>query len=109
MKFKFKKFNKVCENCGNKVLKRNHNFCTTCGYPTPKKLSEVEDPEELKMNTLRNNGHTMRHRVRFHGLINVMKELGMMSPEEAEDLTRKGNECLKLCLELKKELDKLDE
>ena len=101
-------FEKKCKNCGYSTLHRQANFCKTCGYPTPKRLREVEDPDQLIKTTLRNE-HTLHHRVKFYGLITVMQEMGYMTKEEADELTQKGKECLNACLDLKQELDKFDQ
>ena len=71
----------TCENCGFEYIRKNVNYCQKCGYPTPKRLNEVENPQS-EIDRALQRPYTSFKRIQYHGLINCMME--DMKPEEAE-------------------------
>ena len=95
---------KNCTNCGN-TIKKTVNYCRHCGYPTPKRLKEVDNPEAEIDRALRRE-YTLYMRIRYHGLINVLNEEGMMSDDKAEKIRTDLLQTMAELLRLKDELNK---
>jgi len=93
-------FKKKCINCEECVLRKRFNFCTNCGYPTPKKLREVENPDELIKRQLITVPCCASNSVRVHGLITTMHKMGYMSVDEANELSLETKESFKKLLDL---------
>jgi ribosomal protein L37E len=100
VKVKMKRFNKQCINCEDCNLGKRFYFCTNCGYPTPKKLREVDNPNDIIKRQLITIPRCASNSVRVHGLINTMHKMGYMSPGESNGLTLEENESFEKILNL---------
>lgn len=90
-------FKSQCINCEERVLRKRFNFCTNCGYPTPKKLREVDDPDQLIKRQLLTIPRCASNSVRVHGLVPTMEKMGYMTIDETSSRTSESFEKL-LCL-----------
>ena len=77
-----RRFKTKCINCEERVLGKRYNFCTNCGYPTPKKLKEVDNPDQLIKCQLLTIPNCASNSVRVHGLVPTMKKMGYMTIDE---------------------------
>lgn len=93
-------FKKQCVNCEEYVLQKRFNFCTNCGYPTRKKLREVENPDELIKRQMLTIPECASNSVRVHGLIKTMQKMGYMTIDECDELVSKTKESFRDLLNL---------